>query len=332
MSDFIVMDIGGTSFRTAIYTKDGEIRNISNEPSDNYIISTDIRNIRNNFVNRIVSIVKSYMKIDGYTIKGLGISFPGVVDTEGVVTSAATLWGSTNDKFPLLQILKEKLDGINIEIINDITAAGWRYINRINDNFCIITVSSGIGNKVFWNREVLLDKENMGGEIGHFYYGGKYKKMLCDCGHEGHIGSISSGRGVENLAKLLSIDNYDLYSKSIFYLQKNITTHDVILGLTKNDQFSLLVLNESIKPLAKVISFLYSSIGLSKFIIIGGFSQAVGPIYIKLLRDYFIKYQNFNIREEEVAKMIVFGENDDFHGLIGIGLYLTHKNTSISIS
>lgn len=326
MKAFVVVDIGGTSLRTAIYTEEGNLINVRKESSLNFIVNNEnIQQLQRMTVDRVISIVNEYIRKEEYTITGLGISFPGLVDKEGAVASAATLWGPMENKFPLLELLKGKLEEIHIEVINDITAAGWRYRKQITENFCIITISSGIGNKVFWDNEVLLGKDNIGGEIGHFYYGGKYKNLECDCGKKGHLGAISSGRGVEKLCRLLKMEHHDLYEKSILYDKKDITTYDIIQGVQKQDTFSLLVLEESIKPLAKACSFLHSCIGISKFVIIGGFSLAVGPLYINILRKHFHKYQAFNLSKEKLNEVFMLGESDDNHGLIGMGKYLTQK-------
>lgn len=325
MNAFVVMDIGGTSFRSAIFTEEKELKFITKENSDNFIYNEDsVEKMQNMFVEKILSIVARYKNKGDYTIKGVGISFPGPVNEEGTIESAPTLWGSAEKKLPLLEILKKRLRDIEVVVINDITAAGWRYKNNINDNFCIITVSSGIGNKVFWNDNVLLSKDSVGGEIGHFYYGGKYKNLKCDCGAMGHLGAISSGRGIEKVIEILRNEELELYSESMLFGKPIISTYDIVRGLARNDTFAMKALEESIRPLAQSIAFIYSCIGVKKFVIVGGFALGVGTLYVETLRRFFKEFQTFNLRDN-VEEMIILGEKDDNHGLIGVGYYLENK-------
>lgn len=324
MNAYIVMDIGGTSFRTGIYTEKGELLHLTITPSDNFLEDKNrsIEDLREMFVNRVLSIVNSIKSSCEYEIKGLGIAFPGPVHQDGVISSATTLWGPTEQRYSLQSKLQELLSDIRIEVLNDVTSAGWRYQDEIKDNFCIITVSSGIGNKVFWEKEVLLGKDNIGGEIGHFYHGGKYKDVICDCGKSGHIGAISSGRGVEKLAHILKAERPLLYNQSLLYGKETLSTYDIVYGVKHQDSFALMVLEESIKPLAKACSFMYYSIGIEKFVIMGGFAIAVGYQYTDLLKKHVLEYQTFSFGNDS-SPDIILGKPDDYHGLIGMGKYLS---------
>lgn len=50
-------------------------------------------------------------------------------------------------------------------MLNDVTAAGWRYVAPEpvgEDFFCMVTVSSGVGNKLFRRGEVMVPQDGRG--------------------------------------------------------------------------------------------------------------------------------------------------------------------------
>ena len=51
--------------------------------------------------------------------------------------------------------------------LNDLSAAGYAYVGRGCGDFCVVTVGSGIGNKVFVDGRPLVGPGGRGGEIGH---------------------------------------------------------------------------------------------------------------------------------------------------------------------
>lgn len=325
MKTALVFDIGGTSFRTGVLNE--EMALLVNEKFDstNYLNSEGLTSFQ---IKRALvhSIYKKYIYYQdkGYVISEIGIGFPGPVNSAGEVLEAPTLWGPMDKPYPLMKEIKALIPNLPIVIINDLTAAGWRYIDENNGTFGIITVSSGVGNKLFWKKEVLLSASGYGGELGHSYYGNEYKDFLCGCGYKGHIGVIASGRGVEQIANRYIIKNHDLYKKSIFNEKKTITTYDLIQGLDRNDAFSEMVVKEGTLPIASSIHFIYSLVGIEHFIIIGGFACSVGQKYIRYLNEHLIEMGVMGKTEDEIIKMVKLGEADDLNGLYGMGNYLKY--------
>ena len=100
----------------------------------------------------------------------VGISFGAVVTREGVVEDASILWTDSARGYDFKKALLERLPGVRLTILNDISAAAWRY--KDEGRFCLVTVSSGLSNKVFNpDLRVLdqldLDAAGVGGEMGH---------------------------------------------------------------------------------------------------------------------------------------------------------------------
>ena len=68
--------------------------------------------------------------------------------------------------------------------------------------FVLLVLVLALVLKIFWKGNVILDEDGYGGELGHcLYLNCIDDKIKCDCGEYGHLGSISSGRGIENISK-----------------------------------------------------------------------------------------------------------------------------------
>lgn len=328
----VVIDIGGTSCRAGILVPQGELLQkplISPTPgyrqnpsmNDEQLISLLVRKV-NDWVSNLKT---SYPNLK---LNQVGISFAGPVDSFGKILNAPTVWG-TKVKYPVaLKDLIENSLRIDTIVANDITAAAYAYGNvpqyKSYPLLCVITISSGIGAKVYDvdASKVLIDENGFGGEIGHFVYTLSDSAPLCECGGKGHLGALASGRAAEDLARKLAREKYELFQQSFYFgLMKgdSITAKQIAEGARIGDRFALEVIDQVTSPLAHVISCIALSIGIKKFIIIGGFALGVGQPYVNLLRHHLRKIGVFCLGEKEVEEMVTLGELE-YPELVGIGL------------
>src|SRR5207253_5772742 len=84
--------------------------------------------------------------------------------------------------------------------VNDLTAAGARYVDLGHRDFGVLTLGSGVGGKLFVDGRPLLGSAGYGGEIGHWRVPGA-PPIACDCGGIGHLSALASGRGIVRLAR-----------------------------------------------------------------------------------------------------------------------------------
>lgn len=338
----LVIDIGGTSFRSSLFEEGKLIGNPFREQTPNFINHPNLQIVRlqNLLVNKIVDTVRKY-KEDKLGLKQVGISFPAPITSKGVVTQACTVWGDKGKNFPLGEKLKKLLPKIKFTITNDITAAAERYsiLDKYKkvDYFAIITVSSGIGGKIYdvKNQHVILDKRSVGGEMGHVRLDFSPDAPLCDCGGRGHLGAISSGRAVEKLTITCAKKYPEKYKLSLLHVYcpklESITNNYIVSAIKKNDAFSLNVLDKTTFFLAQSISHISGNIGADKYIIIGGFALNCGEPYIKSLRRNLQKVDFYGRERSELKNIVELGVNDDNACLIGIGL-LTQKEDANTIT
>lgn len=258
------------------------------------------------------------------------MSFPAPITSSGVAIQSSTIWGSKGRNFPLLKRLSQACPNIYWVIANDITAAAERYARMKKyqnlDYFAVITISSGIGSKIYdvRNKKVILDQRSIGGEIGHIKVDFLPNAPICECGGKGHLGALSSGRAIEKIAITEAEKLQVSFKKSLLYriVQKpeQINNKHLINAIKNNDSFSLKILDMATFPLACSIAHISGNIGVDRFIIIGGFALNCGVNYLRSLKKNLLKIDFYSREKKEILRLVELGINDDSDPLIGIGL------------
>lgn len=321
----IVVDIGGTNLRVGIF-KDNTLAEVRRFKVHNLanIGNTDGKILYQNFIQQLSTVLGPYLAT--YPDAPLAIAFPGPINKDGIVLSAPTLWGNHITNVPLLKDFENIFNRKTI-LMNDLSAATWRYAAQTVEDFCLITISSGIGNKVFRKGEILVNDAGQGGEMGHCQVSMDKYALPCDCGGYGHLGALASGRGIVQLARHESRLNFDKFLPSTLGVIcqediEKITPYKIVEALKKEDIFTREILNISQGFLVTAMCHLYHAIGIKKFIFIGGFCCAVGPRYVENLNRLLSKQHWFGLSKKEQNSLCQMGQLDDDHSLIGLGLYL----------
>src|SRR5438132_123971 len=80
----------------------------------------------------------------------VSLAFPGPIDPAGNALAAPTVFGGPlRTRFPLRNDLVRRWPDARVKVLNDLTAAGYRYLRAPSEDLCVVTVSSGIGHKLF---------------------------------------------------------------------------------------------------------------------------------------------------------------------------------------
>lgn len=336
MSKNCVLDIGGTNFRCGLYDN-LTVTHIKKIPTPNFYKYGTEKEIREELVKSIVAAIQE-KKAEHNELSRLGIAFAGPVNIKGDVISSSVIFGNVlSEPFPLKKelILELKKQGISLETIiltNDITASAWRYSDRGYDPFCLITVSSGIGNKIFAKGEVLIDERGIAGEIGHYGVELPGISIPCSCGWgNNHIGMIASGRGIENMAKFFANETGKYRSLFLTSAIANDTRVNKNFNLLKSewiaeyadrhDLFPRMVIDFCTQPLSDAICLLSLAMCLKKFVFIGGFVLNC-DYYLEALKRNLIIKGMYNFSAHDIEETIILGEKDDDHALIGLGKLL----------
>ncbi|WDE11118.1 ROK family protein [Thalassomonas haliotis] len=332
----IVVDIGGTNLRVALFEQEqgqpGQLKQVKREKVCSFAVSqVKGQALYRAFLSQLEACLHPYLS--QYPDCPLAIAFPGPVSPSGVVSCAPTLWGEELRQVDFLDDCKN-LFRRHVVLMNDISAAVWRYAdhgsheNTSGNDFCLFTISSGVGNKVFSGGKVLLNDQGQGGELGHCQLAFDEYALRCDCGGYGHLGALASGRGIEQLGRHMASKAPAQFSSSALARLcggdiDRIDTRKLVSALHQGDEFCHQVLSRSQHYLVQAMSHLYHSIGIKRFIFIGGFCCAVGLVYLESLKRVVRQFSWLGLGGEDIESMCRLGASDDDHSLLGLGYYLS---------
>ncbi len=240
---------------------------------------------------------------EGAPVTAINVGFAGPVAPNGNVLAAPTIWGvRSGPPDALRKGLACRWPNARVAIMNDVTAAGYRYLSSPDDEFCIVTVSSGIGNKMFVNGRPLVGRGGQGGELGHLLVDSSDDAPLCECGGRGHLGAVSSGRAALEYARKRG---------------RIGTSADLAAAFKRAEPWAIQVIEHVAAPLGWALAAMHMAIGVARFVLIGGFALALGESYRQLVA---------RAAEERCWQcagdwptMVELGVDDDLSGLLGAG-------------
>lgn len=327
---FVVADLGGTTLRVGrIAAGAGSAEAVRRTPTEGIGRHPGMpaRALQDRVVDQLTRELASYLgSSGGEGASAVGVSFAGPMTKDGTVLAGPTLWGSATPPLPITDMLTRRL-GVPVVVANDITAAAWRYATAETDPFCLITISSGVGHKVFHNGEVLISDAGHGGEIGHWRVDPAEDALPCECGGRGHLGTMASGRGVLLAARRAAAGDRRSFGRSALADAAGgdpagITNEDVARAVRAGDPFATGVLRTCMVPLAQAVNCVFTAIGVRRYLFIGGFAVAVGHRFVTLLGDELTRLGCFGLGDEEIRAMLSLGAADDDHCLIGMARML----------
>lgn len=254
------------------------------------------------------------------------VAYPGPLDARGRALAAPTVLGGSRDRIDLPAEAALLWPGARIIVLNDVTAAGFRYVAQGMRDFAIVTVGSGIGHKVFRDGVPLIDARGHGGEIGHLRVDYSASAAMCDCGGRGHVGGIASGRGTVNRLRDLALREPERYAASPTGRSvpdpRELSGPDVARAYRENDPFVDEVVTESIRRLGQALAAIHLDTGPDRFVLVGGFALALGEPYRKAVAGA-LRDACWDIGQDW-DEMVLLGEADEDSALYG-GAYLAPR-------
>ena len=201
----IVFDLGGTHLRCALALMppthpEFSFAHKAHRRIPNFLTDSSATRIWDGVLRLVTDYVSSVARMAGPATPVI-IGFPGPVDLDGRILAAPTIAGKQGS-IPDLLAAVSSATGRPTFLLNDMSAAAWGLSAKTDAHrFMIVTVSSGIGSKIFDRTLGVIDHPSYAGEIGHVMVDSSPAAPICDCGGRGHLGAIASGRGIERAAR-----------------------------------------------------------------------------------------------------------------------------------
>jgi glucokinase len=221
----------------------------------------------------------------GPRLNAVAVGFPGPVTPAGDALAAPTLWpGEPPGRFALGAALETLWPGAQVLVLNDLTAAGYAYAAAHGPQFCLVNVSSGIGNKVFIDGEPLVGRRGVGGEIGHVVVDRSPDAPVCDCGVRGDLAALASGRGALRMARQRAQLDPSRYARSQPGERTrgdpgSLTNEILAAGFRAADPWTLEALRPGAAALGSTLALVAAAVGVDRFVLLGGFARALGERY-----------------------------------------------------
>jgi len=337
----IVFDIGGTSFRYAKY-EDGLLVASAKGETPNYLQGYTPDEISRLLLERIAEAIGT----DAGKVTEVGICYAGPVSGEGRILASPTIHGVPLERpFDLKADVQKLIGTPDVWVINDLSAAAFRYIEDFSA-FELVSISTSVGSKIVVEGQLQLGPEGFEGELGHAlaclptpYADELSIECSCGCGVN-HIGAISSGRGIAEVASLLAAGSLKesfalsplresftpqaLEDAESFKVIRSLTTESITAACEQGDVFSRQVIDICTYPLAHALCLTLTSLYLEKVVLMGGVVLN-SPYYVESLVNNVLNIGVYNYTEEHLRQKIIKGIFDDDNGLVGMNKYLDIK-------
>ena len=267
------VDLGGTNIKIGIVSDKGKlVKSIS--------IKTEADCGPKNVIANIIKGVELILAKNKLKIQGIGIGCPGVVSIKkGIVENAPNLPGWKNVK--LGPIIKEKF-GYKVHLENDANAAAIGELifgsGKKLDSFVMVTLGTGVGGGIVFNKKIFRGEFGAAGEIGHISIDINGPK--CNCGS---TGCIEAYAGNSYLKEQIRNELKDYPDSKVWQLIENdltrVSPRIIQAALEKKDAYAEFVVERMGKQLGTALASLSNLLDISTFIIGGGVAGFGKPLF-----------------------------------------------------
>jgi len=285
--DLLVFDVGGTLLRAGRWSRErAELTDLHSRPAPSFLRDSEATG--ESLVEALLAeLAEAGREVFSNEVPAaVGLAVPGPVDPQGRLSRAPTLWGDRiEESVPLGSLAARTWPNSRVVVANDVTAAGYRHA-RSDEALCVVTVSSGIGHKVFVDGRPVVGPNGRGGELGHWRVDPAPDAPRCDCGRRGHLGALASGRAVAHHVR--SVAKGGEHGPSPWTELESAPealNRALAASFAGGDPFAREVVRELAAPLGVALAGVHTIVGVERFVILGGFARALGEPYLELLRD-----------------------------------------------
>ncbi len=316
----MVFDIGGTTIKSGIINRKGEIihklKTSSQAQKGAKYIFKNIKFLGNKLLK--------YSQKNSLRPQSIGISTAGTVDLDRGVIAFST---ETFKNWQGAKVKKKVEDMFEIPVYleNDAHAAAWgeKYLGIAKeiDDFVMITLGTGIGGAIFSKGKLFDGSSNFAGLIGMMSV--EPKGYECELGVKGCLEAFSSGWGFARLSEEIVSSNSFKYGKNSPITSKiksgeKVSPEDVFAAVSEGDIIGQMVLDRVILYLGTGIGNLISILNPELIILAGGISRA-GNRLLRPLNYSVSKHCPRQLFEKIEIKFSAYRENCGLIGAAAVG-------------
>lgn len=271
MAYVIGVDIGGTSVKIAVISKDGDMICFDHiqtrrENNGEYILQDVCKKIRT---------MISLQNISHENILGIGVGVPGpIVDGRTVSRCVNLGWGAKD----VASFFEQEL-GWNCRIGNDANVAAlgeaWKGAAQNTHSSVMVTIGTGIGSGIIVDGKIITGFLGGGGEIGHMPIEDAIEETVCACGNENCLEIFTSATGIVT---------------AFYRLTGRALSAKEILNAAKGGQkIAIEVVDKMQNIMGKACAVIGCVVNPEIFVIGGGVSKA-GDFLLSGIEKYYNEY------------------------------------------
>lgn len=272
----IGIDIGGTTTKIGIFTRDGRLRSKAEIPTDK---TGSGSRILPNAARTAMSIMAAG-KIARDDVVGAGIGVPGPVRADGTVNRCVNLgWGVID-----IEGTMEDFMHMPVKAANDANLAAlgeaWMGAGRGSESLVMITLGTGVGGGIIEGQKILKGCEGAAGEIGHIIVN-PGESDACSCGRHGCLEQYVSARGIVRLAKKRM-----QFSDSILSGEQRLSAKKIFDAARLGDSLAADVIDEAADYLGRAIANISDILNPEAVILGGGVSRAGEDLRVRVQKSF----------------------------------------------
>ena len=275
----IGVDLGGTTVKTGLVTRTGEIM------YQNKFDSRGIEGPQKVIGQIILSVRDAFSHGDGGDLIGIGIGAPGVVDNNGLVKSPPNLPGW--DAVPLAKELQKEFNDVPIHVENDANCAAIAEskfgTGTAYPDFLFVIWGTGIGGGIILDRKLYRGTTGGAGEVGHISI--DHNGPLCGCGSRGCVEAYIGQKYLSNrTAEKVKAKPSSLILKLVGGDYAKIEPLYISRAAEAGDDLARSILMEAGTLLGVAIGGVMNTLDL-RVSIIGGGVSAAGDLVIRAAQE-----------------------------------------------
>lgn len=317
----LVIEIGGTNIRAALCTHE-ETPSLSLEhlETPNYIRfpGDDAGALFGRLLEGLSAVTDALTS--GSTVNWAVVAYPGPITPTGKAIRSPTILGPALDReIDILHHFRTLWPEANVFVLNDLLSAGYFWVARGHRDFCVLTVGSGIGNKVFVGGMPAIGVNGRGGEIGHLTV--RFPEGTPLAGMTAELGAIASGRGTLATAqRWIEACPHELTGSMLAdRCGAELRTEDLAAAFRADDALARRIVAATAAPLAHALAGIHLAIGIERFFLTGGFAKALGEGY-RLILTEAMRALVWDVGQDW-ERMIEIGADTAEEGLLGARYY-----------
>ncbi|MCX8118879.1 MAG: ROK family protein [Desulfobacterota bacterium] len=228
----IGIDLGGTNVRMGVVTPNGEVQKRVQYPLER-------RKGAYGMMEELASkleVLLSEVSVGACVEVRIGLGVPGPVDLKrGILIEPPNL--PELHQFPLRDFFEKRLP-FCLVLENDANAfalgEGWLGAAKGCQNYCGITLGTGVGGGVVIEGKILRGQDGYGGEVGHMVL--DPEGPACGCGGKGCLEVFASATGIRRMA-LEAFERRGLQGERI-QNPSELTSEDVFKAAEEGEEWA----------------------------------------------------------------------------------------------